>query len=37
MHYDMISADCHVDLCGLPPELLGDLRVRLDCAALREK
>ena len=21
MHYDVISADCHVDLCWLPPEL----------------
>jgi len=21
MRYEMISADCHVDLCWLPPEL----------------
>ena len=21
MHYDGISADCHVDLCWLPPDL----------------
>src|SRR5262249_57535798 len=21
MHYEMISADCHIDLCWLPPDL----------------
>ena len=24
MHYEMISADCHVDLCWLPPDLFTD-------------
>jgi hypothetical protein len=34
MRYDVISADCHVDLCWLPPELFvenaaADLRSRM--------
>ena len=28
MRYEMISADCHIDLCWLPPDLFIDQRVR---------
>jgi len=44
MRYEMISGDCHVDLCWLPPDLFvenagrylrgQELRNRVDMAAL---
>jgi hypothetical protein len=33
MHYDRISADCHLDLCWLPP----DLFTSRTSAAMRER
>ena len=30
MHYEMISADCHVDLCWLPPELFVERARAID-------